>query len=576
MPPAAQAQFFVQVERLSSRALLDLTADLLECTVESSLHLPDVASLVLHDTDLRWVDADALEPGRGLKISATGARGERQIFDGEIVELEPEFDASAQRLTVRAFDRLHRLGRGRQVRSFVNVTDGDVVRRLAREARLDADVGAPGEVQPYLLQHNETNLDFLRRRASAVGRRLYVEGEKLVFAEPAADSSAVPLRWGETLATFRPRMTTASQVASVTVRSWDPHSCRAVVGRAPSGPPPDVAERPAVGEARDGGAVAEGAFGVPTAVLVADRPVRTQDAADRLARATLERHLARFIEAEGACAGESELTAGALVEVQGVGRRFGGRYLVTTVRHVYTPREGYVTHFGVTGPNAPTLAALLAHDGGDGGAGHGAGAGGGTGGAGARGPGLVVGVVTDVGDPDGRGRVKVRYPWLSEEHGSDWARVVSAGAGDGRGAAVLPEVNDEVLVGFEQGDMHHAYVLGGLWNGDAAPPEGHGGKLVEGGKVQRRVLRSRAGHTVTLDDADGGGGVTVEDRNGNTLALDSARNALTVSVKGDVSVGADGALALEAKGRVTIRGAGVTVDGGAGTVDVRGQLIDLN
>ena len=186
--------------------------------------------------------------------------------------------------------------------------------------------------------------------------------------------------------------------------------------------------------------------------------------------------------------------------------------------------------------------------------------------------GLVIGIVTDNQDPKGYGRVKVKYPWLSGEHASDWARVVAPGAGDQRGIEFLPEVNDEVLVGFEMGDVHYPYVLGGLWNGKDALPK----KVTNGGKVEQRIIRSRTGHMITLDDSDGGGGVTIEDKNGNKIMLDSGANKLTITVQGDASLKAQGNLTLEAQGQVQIKGMGVKVDGGAATVDVKGSMINLN
>src|SRR5262249_40379885 len=189
--------------------------------------------------------------------------------------------------------------------------------------------------------------------------------------------------------------------------------------------------------------------------------------------------------------------------------------------------------------------------------------------------GLVPAVVTDNDDPDNLGRVKVKYPWLSSDHASDWARVVSLGAGANRGIEYLPEGNDEVLVGVEVGDVHHPYVLGGLWNGKDAPP-GAKGKVVSGGKVQQRVIKSRSGHTITLDDQDGAGSVTVEDRKGNSIKLDSSNDALTISVKGNGSIECQGNLTLKAQGHVDVQGMGVKVDGGGGTVDVKGTVINLN
>src|SRR5207244_13589829 len=147
--------------------------------VENSLHVTDVATLVRHDTRLHWIDEDSLAPGKVIQISAKVERQEKLLFDGEIVEIEPDFEPSTQRLMVRAFDRLHRLARGRHVRSFQNVSDGDLVQRIASEVGLQAKVGPTTQVYAYVLQDNETNLGFLRDRAAALGYLLYVDSKTL-------------------------------------------------------------------------------------------------------------------------------------------------------------------------------------------------------------------------------------------------------------------------------------------------------------------------------------------------------------------------------------------------------------
>jgi hypothetical protein len=106
----------------------------------------------------------------------------------------------------------------------------------------------------------------------------------------------------------------------------------------------------------------------------------------------------------------------------------------------------------------------------------------------ARIPGLVPAIVTDNNDPDGLGRVLLRFPWLGPKADtpavSPWAPVVQFGAGNGRGAMFIPEVDDEVLVGFDHGNVDHPYVLGGLYNGVDLPPlqddliDGSDGKVV--------------------------------------------------------------------------------------------------
>src|SRR5262245_42286979 len=102
-------------------------ANLLETTVENSLHLPDVATMVLHDVNGAFVDAPQLAPGKALSVDIKIGDAKANLFDGEIVEIESDFVPGSRRLIIRGFDRLHRLARGRQVRSFNQVTDGDIV-----------------------------------------------------------------------------------------------------------------------------------------------------------------------------------------------------------------------------------------------------------------------------------------------------------------------------------------------------------------------------------------------------------------------------------------------------------------
>lgn len=554
------SHFFVQLD--GADASDDFNRDLLRVAIENSLHLPDVATLTLHDSQLRWIDDTSLAPGKPIKVSAQVGTSEKSLFDGEIVELEANFEASAHYLTVRAFDRLHRLARGQHTRSFQNVTDGDLVHKLGQEVGLRVQVGPTSQVYPYVFQNNQTNLDFLRERAGALGYLLYVEGPTLHCDAPPSAGQDIDLEWGTTLTEFRPRFTTIGQVDTVTVRGWDPATRQPIVGESQNGH-----GAPQVGQTGGGGQVAHTAFNLNTRRLVADRPIRSQAAADQLARAVKDRDEGRFIEAEGAAIGNPALIAGATLRVGAVGDRFRGTYFVTSATHVWGPDHGYTTEFSVSGLHPATLLSVLAP----------------TIDRRARVIGLVVGIVTDNQDPLGQGRVKVKYPWLSDDDASDWARVVAPGAGPERGIEFLPEVNDEVLVGFDHGDIHAPFVIGGLWNGQDAPPA-KSGALVSGGKVRKRIIQSRTGHTITLDDSQGGGGITIQDKNGNHITLDTSSNTLSIEVSGDVSVKAQGNLTLEAQGNLTlkaqaqvqIKGTGVTVDGQAATVDVKGTTINLN
>lgn len=560
-----------------SPAPAEMIADLIEVTIENSLHLPDVATLVLRDRDSKWIDDSRLEPGAEIKVKAVVGNKTKEIFDGEIVEIEPVFSRSSHLVTIRAFDRLHRLSRGRYARSFVNVKDGDVIQKIAQEVGLRASVGPTTIVREHLMQSGQTNLEFLQGRAAALGYLLYVEGTALHCKAPGSTGAAIDLKMPDDFHDFRPRLTTISQVSKVQARGWDPKQKREVLGEAQNG-----ATHPKVGVNKSGGQLAQSAFRISAEYLVADRPVRTQAEADKLAQAVADQFDGKFIEAEGVAQGNPNIVAGASVKISGVGQRFSGTYFVTSSRHAYTPDEGYLTSFFVSGLHPSTLIGLLAPDQ-----------------PAAPAPHLAVGVVTDNNDPENMGRVKVKYPWLTNDHASGWARVVSAGAGPDRGFMVLPEVNDEVLVGFEMGDINQPYVLGGLWNGKDKPPR-TSNVAVKGGKVVQRVLRSRAGHEILIDDDDSKGGITIKDKNGNQIVLTIDQDKLTITSKGDMTFDTQGNLTLKTAKKLVIeatqageikamglkldgktsatevKGMSVKVDGGAGTVDVKGSMINLN
>ncbi len=537
------SQFYVKIDGTDASEVF--MHDLTDVTVESSLHLPDVATLILHDPHLHYIDDAHLAPGKTVQISAKAGQRADPLFDGEIVELEPDFRPSAQHLVVRAFDRLHRLSRGRAVRTFQNFTDEDIVRKIAKEVGLQVEMDSTSQVHPHIFQRNQSNLDFLRDRAAALGYLLFVRGKTLHCEAPKQNGQAVKLEWGKTLKTFQPRMTTVDQVDDVVVRGWDPDTRQEIVGQAKNGK-----SATHIGESKSGGELTHAAFNLAAHALVTDQPVRTQTTADRLAQAVADQIAGRFIEAEGACGGNPAIIAGAAVEISAVGVRFSGTYFVTSAHHTYNAKAGYGTEFSVSGHRAATLLNILAPE-----EPH------------TTTTGLIIGIVTDNQDPEKQGRVKVKFPALSSDHASNWARVVSPGGGAGRGFQFLPEVNDEVLVGFEHGDVQYPYVLGGLWNGRDAPSKGSD-QAIKGGKVEQRVIRSRSGHMITLDDSDSGSGITIEDKSGNKIVFDTQKNDISISVQGNLSLKADRNISLEASGQIEIKA--------GATVDVKGSVIKLN
>ena len=157
--------------------------------------------------------------------------------------------------------------------------------------------------------------------------------------------------------------------------------------------------------------------------------------------------------------------------------------------------------------------------------------------------GVTIGIVTNNQDPKNLGRVKVKYPWLSEETESHWARVLSPMAGSDRGIYFLPEVDDEVLLAFEQGDINFPYILGALWNGKDLPPLKN-----EDGKNNQRMIKSRSGHQIVFDDTEGKEQIVIQDKTAkNKIVIDSQDNKMDIDVEGDLTITTKGKITLHSK-----------------------------
>lgn len=200
--------------------------------------------------------------------------------------------------------------------------------------------------------------------------------------------------------------------------------------------------------------------------------------------------------------------------------------------------------------------------------------------------GLALGVVTNNRDEQGMGRVKVRYPWREGSQDSFWARPAVLMGGGGRGTYFVPEVGDEVILGFDQGDIRFPYVVGALWNGkDQAPETNSDGKnnirkirsrsgheLVfnddSEGRKEKVEITTKAGHKVVLDDTSGSEKIEIKDKTGsNLVVIDSVKNSVTIesaaslkikSQKIDIEAGA--AMTLKAGATLTIQGALVKIN----------------
>jgi uncharacterized protein involved in type VI secretion and phage assembly len=234
---------------------------------------------------------------------------------------------------------------------------------------------------------------------------------------------------------------------------------------------------------------------------------------------------------------------------------------VTRALHRRDLDSGYKTEFSVSGRDV-TLADLIAPAGQNG----------------SKAQGAWLGLVTNLEDDEDLGRVKVKFPWLGDEIESWWVPVVSIGAGPERGLQWMPEVDDTVVVMFEHGDIHRPLLVGGVWNNTDKPVYPNS-ECAGDGAVNKRVLKSRSGHIIELDDTDGEEKIIIRDKTeSQKLVIDSAEKTFAITADGDVTVESENGkvtvnsksdLTIEAKGNLTIKSTGnLKLDSG-GNLDVK-------
>jgi phage baseplate assembly protein V len=195
--------------------------------------------------------------------------------------------------------------------------------------------------------------------------------------------------------------------------------------------------------------------------------------------------------------------------------------------------------------------------------------------------GIVIGVVTNNKDPDGLGRVKVKFPWLSDTDESNWARIVTPMAGKDRGFYFLPEVDDEVLVAFEHGIVEMPYVLGALWNGKDKPPEKN-----DDGKNNLRTIKSRSGHIIRLDDKKGEEKIEIIDMTAkNKITISAKDNTISIEADADITIkSSKGKLVLQGQGGVEIKSQAAVKIEATGNMDlksnaqmnIKGTMVNIN
>lgn len=207
--------------------------------------------------------------------------------------------------------------------------------------------------------------------------------------------------------------------------------------------------------------------------------------------------------------------------------------------------------------------------------------------------GVAIAIVKSTKDPEGLGRVQINLPWRGKENEKYWARFATLMAGKGRGMVFYPEIEDEVLVAFEHGDIDRPYVIGALWNSKDKIPEEN-----SDGKNNIKIIKTRSGHTIKLDDTEGSEKIEIIDKTeGNKISIDSANNKISIQSAGDIELlASDGKITINAKeieikSSITINTKDIKVKSSSsakietsagmdlkasGTMNIKGSMVNIN
>ena len=583
----------IEIPDADPELMKEFRRDILQICVEESLHLPGMFTLVINnpyaplDQDTKtWKYELIIQVGKKVKLGFTSSTTESTqaqtgyVIEGEITSIETHFTSRTQApIVIRGYDVAHRLHRGRYIRSFQDYTDTDIVKGIAEELGMEiGTLDASGDKHEYIFQENQTNMEFLRERAARIGFELFVQDGKLYFRKPK-QNEILEMQWLRDVSSFRVRITTAEQVKAVEVRSWDYERKEVIVARAPKQNPVSASNNSNLTGQTNVAATNESDNLVITStkngkgsdysqkfgsnppepkLIVVDKPAATVKEAEVMAKALFSELEGDFVCADAQAPGDPRIRPGKVIKLEKMGR-YSGQYYVTESRHLFY--EGiYTTEFSVRGLRGGDLLQTLSPT--------------------ARlrpGQTHLVGIVTNNKDPKDLGRVKVKFPTLTPEkdstaHSSFWARVVGVGAGPGRGFYCLPEINDEVLVAFEHGDIHRPYVIGGVWNGKDQPPENVKNTVDDRSQVRLRTFKTRTGHTLQFVEETQGSskaGIYITSSKGHQIQINDSDGSIEIQTKGGQRM-----TLSDRSSNITIHSTGnINLAPGSGQVVVSGTIL---
>ncbi len=545
-------------------------------SVEKEINRIPFAQLVFIDgeassQDFNLSNEDLLIPGKKIEIKAGYHSDDVTIFKGIIIKHSIKIRESNSVLIVECRDEAVKMTIGRKSNFYYESKDSDIIEELIGKYSLENEIESTSFINKEMVQYRASDWDFIMTRAQLNGQICTVDDGKIKISKPDLSQAEIEtVGFGSTLLDFDAEMDARNQFNSITAYGWNPSEQEIIDA-----------------EANDPGISLNGNISVSDLAEVINlenlelkhggnynstQLQNWSDAKNLFQQLSKTRGRVKF-------QGIPTVKPGTMLKLEGVGDRFNGKIFISSVRHEIVNGNWTVdAEFGMNPkwfsetyeiselPAAGIIPAVS---------------------------GLQIGVVSQLeSDPDGEDRILVKIPIINNEEQGIWTRIATLDAGDNRGSFFLPEIGDEVIVGFINDDPNHAIILGMLHSSAKPAPLTASDDNHEKGFVTRSemklifnddkksiIIETPAGKKVTIDEDSGV--IKIEDENRNVITMDNGGIAMESGK--DFSLKATGDCNIEAMNINVKANAQFKAEGNAGAevstsaiAVLKGSLVQIN
>ena len=530
--------------------------------IEKRLNKISVATLTILDGDAAKEgfpvsSADVLVPGSDISISAGYENKNSVIFEGVITQQRLRVDNSVgSALEIECKDKAVKMTVGRKSGSFSKMTDSDVMSKLIGNASgVTANVTATSATLPELVQYYTTDWDFVLARAEVNGMVVSTLNGKLsVFKPEASTDSVLTITYGQNLYAFQADLNSVTQLAEVKASAWDYKTQKLVNGQASN----SLAGPGNLSSKKLSDVVGLSEYELQTTAAI------ESDGLTNWAKAQMLKSELAKIQGEVRIQGSDLVDPGVYITLAGLGTRFNGDHLVSSVTHDISEGNWFseieigLSHdWFIAEPDvvSPTAAGLLPGV-----------------------QGLFNATVKKINDdPDSEYRILIDLPLFNSNDEGQWARLSNFYSTSGAGAFFLPEVGDEVVVGFLNDDPRYPIILGSLYSSknkpysDLTPNEKNSHKAIVT-KSELRVVFDDENSVLTITTSKDNV-ITLSDQDKQISIKDQNSNSIVMSDSG-ITMKSPNSINIEADQNLTLKGnTGVTIQSSGGDVAIKGMNV---